>query len=109
MTYDQIVEMAEETNLPVAYDHFSEGESPDPPFLVFLFPSSDNFSADGAVYMKIDNLHFELYTDKKDPEAEAAVEAVLDSHGFFYDKSEVWIAEERLYEVLYSMEVLKDE
>ena len=45
MTYDEVVEMAEETGLPVAYDHFAEGESPEPPFLVFLFPSSDNFSA----------------------------------------------------------------
>ena len=109
MTYAEIVEMAEETGLPVAYDHFAEGESPEPPFLIFLFPRSDNFSADGSVYVKIDVLHFELYTDEKQPDVEAAVEAVLDRHGIYYDKSEVWIAEERLYEVLYSMEVLKDE
>lgn len=109
MTYDEVVEMAEETNLPVAYDHFEEGESPKPPFLVFLFPSSNNFSADGQVYAKINALHFELYTDKKDPVIEAKVEAVLDRHGIFYDKSEVWIADERLYEVLYTMEVLNDE
>ena len=50
MTYDAIVEMLEEAGLPLAYDHFAEGESPDPPFLVFLFPSSDNFSADGIAY-----------------------------------------------------------
>lgn len=109
MTYDEVVNMAEETGLPVAYDHFAEGESPDPPFLVFLFPSSDNFSADGQVYAKINALHFELYTDKKDPEIEAKVEAVLDQRGIFYDKSEAWIPDERLYEVLYTMEVLSDE
>lgn len=109
MTYDEVVEMAEETGLPVAYDHFAEGESPDPPFLVFLFPSSDNFPADGQVYAKINALHFELYTDKKEPEIEAMVEAVLDQRGIFYDKSEVWIPDERLYEVLYTMEVLSDE
>lgn len=109
MTYEEVVKMAEKTGLPVAYDHFAEGESPDPPFLVFLFPSSDNFSADGQVYAKINELHFELYTDKKDPEIEAEVETVLDRHGIFYDKSEVWIADERLYEVLYTMEVLSNE
>ena len=109
MTYAEIVEMAEETGFPVAYDHFCEGDSPEPPFLVFLFPSSDNFSADGQVYAKINELHFELYTDKKDPKVEAKVEAVLDRRGIFYDKSEVWIADERLYEVLYTMEVLSDE
>ena len=109
MTFEEVAAMAEETGLPVAYDHFAEGESPDPPFLIFLFPRSDNFSADGGVYVNIDELHFELYTDRKQPDIEAEVEAVLKRHGFFFDKSEVWIAEERLYEVLYSMEVLKDE
>lgn len=106
MTYEQIMEMAAETQLPFAYDHFAEGESPVPPFLIFLLPSSNNFPADGQVYEKINLLQFELYTDYKQPEIEAEIEAVLDRHGFFYDKSEVWIAEERLYEVLYEMEVI---
>ena len=106
MTYEEVMAMAEETGLPFAYDHFAEGESPDPPFLLFMFPYSDNFGADGMVYQKIDQLHFELYTDKKDPETEDIIEAVLDRHGIFYDKTEVWIESEKLYEVLYSMEVL---
>jgi hypothetical protein len=107
MTYDEIMGMLAEASLPVAYDHFAEGESPDPPFLVFLFPSSDNFSADGTVYQKIDELHIELYTDRKQPDVESALETVLDRHGVFYNKSEVWIETERLYEVLYSTEVLR--
>ena len=107
MTHNEIVAMLEEAGLPLAYDHFAEGESPDPPFLVFLFPSSDNFSADGIVYQRIDALHIELYTDRKQPDVESALEAVLDRHGVFYNKSEVWIETERLYEVLYSTEVLR--
>ena len=108
MTYADVAAMAEETNLPVAYDHFAEGESPEPPFLIFLFPRSNNFAADDTVYAKINELHFELYTDRKQPDIEARVEAVLDGHGIFYDKSEVWISDENLYEVLYSMEVLSE-
>ena len=46
-----------------------------------------------------------LYTDRKDPGAEALVETVLDDAGIFYNKSEVWIQSEKLYEVLYSMEL----
>ena len=107
MTYDAISEMLEEAGLPLAYDHFAEGESPDPPFLIFLFPSSDNFSADGKVYQKIDALHIELYTDRKQPDVESRLETVLDRHGIFYEKTEVWIDTERLYEVLYSTEVLR--
>jgi hypothetical protein len=104
MTHNEIVEMLEETNLPIAYDHFAEGESPDPPFICFLFPGSDNFSADGRVYLKIRNVNVELYTDLKDPELEESLETVLDRHGIFYQKSEVWIEEEKLYEVLYQFE-----
>ena len=109
MTHNEILTFLQETGIPAAYDHFAEGESPDPPFLCFLLPSSDNFSADGRVYQRIDTLHVELYTDKKEPEAEAQVEAALDAQGFFYNKSEVWIPEERLYEVLYTTSVLKTE
>ena len=63
MTYDEIVEMTEEIGLPVAYDHFAEGESPEPPFLIFLFLSSCNFPADGRVSAMIRALHFDLFTD----------------------------------------------
>lgn len=109
MTYEEIMQMAAETQLSFAYDHFAEGESPDPPFLVFLFPRSNNFGADDKVYTKSNVLRFELYTDEKRPDIEAMVEAVLDNHDLFYDKNEVWIAEERLYEVLYEMEVIQNE
>ena len=109
MTYAEILSILSEMNLPYAYDHFAEGESPDPPFMVFLFPRSDNFGADNKVYQKINVLHIELYTDKKQPNVEAQVEAVLDAHEIYYDKTEVWIASERLYEVLYEMEVIQNE
>ena len=50
-------------------------------------------------------VHIELYTDCKDLSAEQKVEAVLDKQGIFYEKSEVWIESEKLYEVLYSFEM----
>ena len=105
MTHQEVLEMMNEVKLPYAYHHFVEGESPDPPFLVFLYPGSDNFAADGMVYFKVNRLNIELYTDLKDVELEETVEAVLDKHGIFYEKSEVWIESENLYEVLYQMEV----
>lgn len=105
MTHQEVMTMLAEMNLPYAYDHFVEGESPDPPFLVFLYPGSNHFAADGKVYFKVNRLNIELYTDKKDVELEETVEAMLDRHGIFYGKSEVWIESENLYEVLYQMEV----
>lgn len=101
---DKLLELIAEIDIPSAYDHFAEGESPDPPFITYLLPGSDNFAADGKVYFRITEIHIELYTDEKNPEVEALVEAVLDAHGIFYDKTEVWIDSEKLYEVLYSFE-----
>ena len=105
MTQTELMEMVAEIELPFAYDHFAEGESPEPPFVCFLLPGSDNFSADGRVYHKISIVHIELYTDLKDLELESSLEAVLDERGIFYDKTEVWIDSEKLYEVLYSFEL----
>nr|DAZ38034.1 MAG TPA: tail completion protein [Caudoviricetes sp.] len=105
MTAENVTKMLEEMKLPFAYHHFAEGESPDPPFLVYLYPGADNFAADGVTYFKVNKLHIELYTDYKDIDLEEKVEAVLIRHGLFYDKSEVWISSEKLYEVLYQMEV----
>lgn len=105
MTLEELAGMLEETGFPFSYDHFAEGESPDPPFVYYLLPGSDNFAADGRVYFRISEVRIELYTDRKDPGAEALVETVLDDAGIFYNKSEAWIQSEKLYEVLYSMEL----
>ena len=102
---DKIIGMLKEIGIPFAYSHFAEGESPEPPFLCYLLPRSDNFSADGAVYHKLNVVHFEVYTDKKDRALECKVEDVLDKNNIFYNKSEVWINSEKLYEVIYSFEL----
>ncbi len=101
---ERLIAIIQGTGLPFAYDHFAEGESPDPPFLLFLYPGSDNFAADGIVYHRITEVHLELYTDEKSPEVEAKVEKALDAAGIFYNKSEVYIDSEKLYEVLYRFE-----
>lgn len=98
---DELVKIIEEMDIPFAYDHFAEGESPNPPFLCYLLPGSDNFAADGRVYYKMSEVRIELYTDFKDVSLEEKVTAVLDSHGIFYEQSEVWIEEEKLYEVAF--------
>lgn len=102
---DKLLEIIKRIGLPNAYHHFAEGESPEPPFLIYLLPASDNFSSDGKVYFKANEVHIEIYTDYKSPNIEKKVEAVLDEHGIFYNKSEVFIESEKLYEVLYIFEM----
>ncbi len=102
---EELLQILSETQIPFAYHHFAEGESPEPPFICYLLPGSNNFSADGKVYYKINEVHIELYTDLKDLAVEQQLEDVLDEHGIFYNKSETWIESERLYEVLYTFEM----
>ena len=100
----ELLQILSEIQIPFAYHHFAEGESPEPPFICYLLPGSNNFSADGKVYYKINEVHIELYTDLKDLAVERQLEDVLDEHGIFYNKSETWIESEKLYEVLYTFE-----
>ena len=47
----------------------------------------------------------ELYTDKKDLDLEHRVQQILTNHDIYYERDEVWIPEERLYEVIYYFEM----
>ena len=105
MEHKKVKEMVEELGIPYAYDHFAEGESPKPPFVIFYYPRTLNFAADGIAYFKKNVLNVEVYTDEKDIELEERIEAVFERHGLFFVKTEVWIESEKLYEVLYEMEV----
>ena len=102
---EELVRIVSGMGIPFAYDHFAEGESPDPPFICYLLPGSNNFAADGKVYYKISQVNIELYTDRKDPAVEQKLEDALDAASIFYNKTEVWIDSERLYEVLYQFEM----
>ena len=102
---ERLISIIKEMGIPYAYDHFAEGEAPDPPFLCYLLPESDNFSADGNVYHRISEVRLELYTDFKDLSSEQQVEMALDAAGIFYNKTETWIDSEKLYEVLYSFDM----
>ena len=99
MKKSDVPALVERLGFPFSYDHFAEGEGPD------RYPKADNFAADGVAYFKQDVLHIEVYTDRKDPALEEQIEAALDESGIFYGKGETWIDSEKLYEVLYEMEV----
>ena len=102
---EKILSILRGLGIPFAYDHFAQGESPDPPFICYLIPASDNFSADGKVYYEVDLYNIELYTDLKDFSLERKIEEALDEASIFYNKSETWIESESLYEVLYTFEM----
>lgn len=103
MTKELMEEILNEVGLPYRYHHFEAEETVEPPFICWIVPDSENFAADGKVYFQTDNVNIELYTDFKDFELEEKIEAVLDQKEIYWEKTEVYIESERLYEVLYEL------
>lgn len=105
MTISDVKTMIESIGYSCTYYEF-QGDAPAKPFIVWYFPQSADFYADGLNYQKIEQLNIELYTRTKDFEAEAAVENVLKSNGFSWTREEQMIDQESGYEVLFMTEVL---
>ena len=106
MTVKELVTGLESSGLEVAYYQWPEKKAPEPPYLLYYFPNSDDFVADGENYASIEALAVELYTNNKDFEAEAKVEKALKDLGLVYTRSEQYITSEKMYEVLFEPEVL---
>ena len=106
MTYTEVADMIESIGLDFAYYEFSEAAGQAPPFILFYYPENNDFVADNSNYVKKKQLIIELYTDEKDFDKEAAVENVLKQNELVYTRAEQFIETERMYEVLYSTEVI---
>ena len=104
-----LVDILKTTGIPVAYYQWEETDDkgPDLPYLVYYFPSAEPEAADDRVWAQIMRLNVELYTDTKDFETEALVDALMSKIGVF-TKEETYINDEHMYEVLYMTEVLID-
>jgi NADPH-dependent ferric siderophore reductase len=85
--------------MPVAYGSFPQPI--EPPFIVYLFTSSDDMMADNQNYMEISNFQVELYTAKKDTVKEVLIQDKLKELRLPYQKLETWISSEKLYQNVY--------
>lgn len=105
MTLKEIKTLLSSTQLPVVYDFWPEGAAPGLPWICYREAGSSNFAADGIVYQAIRNIDVELYSRQKDPTSEELLEATLTAAGIFWEKSEIYLADEQAYEVIYEIEV----
>lgn len=109
MTLTELVTILNATGFPVAYSHFTETTNnplPNPPFITYIVPSSDNLFADNKTYKKINNIDIELYTDKKNLLAEETLEDLLDANKIPYQTNETYIESERLFQKIYEIGVI---
>lgn len=95
--------------LPYAYYQFEESTALPPPFVCFYYPRSADFLADDVNYQKIRTLVIELYTDNKDFSTEEAIETALTEHGLVYAKSETYLDDEKMFEVVFETSVIIEE
>lgn len=106
MTFKELNTMVKSIGLPSNYYQWPMGNVPALPYILFYYPSRDDFFADGVNYAKKTLMNIELYSQEKDFELEEQVETILEENGIAYDKEEQYISDERMYEVLYTMEVI---
>lgn len=109
MTLLELVNLLRSTGFPVAYSHFEnteENPAPNPPFICYVIPDTENFKADNQVYHKISDVDIELYTDYKDFEAEKKIENVLDENKIPYDSYELYIESEKLFQKTYEVRLI---
>lgn len=109
MTQVELYRALESLGLPIAYNSFDTDPNnppPNPPFLIYLFTYSDDFIADNINYKNIDNFQVELYTDKKDLSTEELVEDKLKELELPYYKSETWIESEKVFQILYEVQII---
>ena len=106
MTYKQVFDMLKTTNLSVVYNSWEIGSVPALPYIVFTYPNNDDLFADNTNYQTIVQLNIELYSKNKDFTTEGTLESVLKNNGIPFQKSSVWIDSEKLYQTLYTTEVL---
>lgn len=106
MKFTEVYALLNQAGLPVGYYQWEEKQVPPLPYILYYFPNMDPEAAENANYAAVYQLNVELYTKNKDFELEAILDTVLTDGDMVFRKEETYINSERMYEVLYTMEVL---
>ena len=101
MTIQEFGELLETTGFPVAFFQFPKEAPHDPPFICYITTGSTPFGADGKTYYSGENIQVELYTVKRDKEAQSVVENTLAS--FYFLKNEGFLKDEGMYMTTYQL------
>ena len=105
MTFQEISQMIDSIGLPYNYYQFEENSAPALPYVLFYYPQRTDVIADNKNYALKTALNVELCTEEKDFATEASVEAVFIAKDIPFTKTETYIDSEKMYMILYEMEV----
>ena len=104
MTYMEIIAGMESIGLPCAYHKWSK--APSLPYMVILHTDNGDMTADNHNYLDIGNYRLELYTAIKHPPTEKKVEQWLKDHRILYEKTEVFLDSEDMFQVVYEIQLI---
>lgn len=94
------------SGMPVAYLAFPADQCPAMPFITFQETGSNNFGADGKVLQKIKMMQVDLFTKKKQPAAEEALESALDEAEIFWNKFQTIDDNESCQRYTYEVQII---
>lgn len=106
MTHAEVATMIRGIGVPFAYYQFPDNTGQEPPFICFFYPNNNDVIADDTNYQKVEHLVVELYTNNKDFDHEAAVEAALSNNGLVYSRDEEYLGSEKMFVVVYETDVI---
>lgn len=102
--YKTIYDLLTTLNIEVAYDHFDDNKTIQPPFIVYRALAADTFEASNKTYYKANNFEIELVTTIKNPTLEGQIENLLDENEIPYDQTDpIWDDDEKIYHTFYEI------
>ena len=104
MTKKEVAELIASCGFSCVYSHFTQ--TPQPPYVVFYYPSENDVFADDSNYVNKRQLFVELFTNHKDLDSEETIEEVLKGAGLTWYKQTDFLNDEKLFQTTYEMEVI---
>lgn len=104
MKLTDLVALLNSTGIPVAFSHFKTATRL--PHITYTTPNDDEFNADNKNYHKMTDVDIELYTNKKDLQAEQAIESILDNNDLPYTAHQSYIESEEVFQKTYEVRLI---
>jgi len=105
MKLEDVKTLLDSIGIQSVYKQYDSGTAPELPFVTYYVSSDSPFFGDDEPYYSIPEMNIELYTEKKNITLEAQLEAALLAAGVGYVKTESYLQDELMYEVLYEFEL----
>ena len=102
---EELLQIIKEMDIPFAYDHFAEGESRIRRLFVIFPRTATTLLRTGRSTTRSMRFISNCIPTVRTCRQNRKWKLCLMSMAIFYEKSEVWIESEKLYEVLYSFEM----